>query len=122
MYVATTMTLEGREKLAELLKTLVQKHKSRRAFARSIGVAHTTVISWENMTSFPDMENLIKISQESGYSLTELQEMIDGEAKPISKGSVERVIHEIQQLSRRDIARVIEASARFMVKAEYGEA
>ena len=68
------------------------------------------------------MDNLEKIASESGYSLSQLQEMIHGESKPISKGSVDRVIYEIQQLSRRDIARVIEASARFMAKAEYGEA
>ena len=122
MYVVTTMNLEGREKLARLLETLVHKHKSRRALARNLGISHTTIIGWENMTSFPDMDNLIKIAEASGYSLHELQEMLEGKKYQSPKNSVDRVINEIQQLSRRDIARVIEASARFMVKAEYGEA
>ena len=122
MYVANTMNLEGREKLAKLLETLVEKHKSRRALARNLGISHTTIIGWENMTSFPDMDNLIKIAREAGYSLHELQEMLEGKKDRSPKTSVDRVIYEIQQLSRRDIARVIEASARFMVKAEYGEA
>jgi len=122
MYVANTMNLEGREKLAKLLETLVVKHKSRRGLARTLGISHTTIIGWENMTSFPDMENLIKIAEQSGYSLSELQEMIEGKSNQNPKITVDRVICEIQQLSRRDIARVIEASARFMIKAEYGEA
>ncbi len=121
MYVITEMSLEGREKLSKLIKTLASKHKSRRSFARSLGVSPSAVINWEEMVSVPDTENLVKIANESGYTLSELQEMIDGRQTQPTK-SVERVIHEIQQLSSRDIARVIEAAARCMAKAEYGEA
>ncbi len=121
MYVTTTMTLEGREKLAEIIGNLVGKYRSVRAFAKKLNVSHTTVMGWQRMTSVPDTENLKKIAWEAGFTLSELQELIDGRVD-LHKTTVDRVIYEVQQLSNRDIAKVIEAAARCMAKAEYGEA
>lgn len=115
MYVITEMSLEGREKLSKLIKTLVARHKSRRSFARNLGVSPSAVINWEEMVSVPDTENLVKIANQSGYTLSELQEMIDGKASQ-NPTTVERVIYEIQQLNSRDIAKVIEAAAGYMVR------
>jgi transcriptional regulator with XRE-family HTH domain len=115
MYSITEMSLEARQKLSTIIKSLVAKYKSRRSFARQIGVSASAVISWEEMTSFPDMENLKKIAKEFGCSLSELQEMIEG-TQSSKQTTVERVIYEIQQLSSRDVAKVIEAAANYMVR------
>jgi transcriptional regulator with XRE-family HTH domain len=116
MYSTTEMSLETRQKLSELIKSLVAKRKSRREFARQIGVSASAVISWEEMTSFPDMENLKKIAKEFGCTLSELQEMLEGKQSN-QQGTVEHVIYEIQQLSQKDIAKVIEAAANYMCRS-----
>lgn len=71
------MTLEEREKLAELIK---QKRgsMSKSAFARLLGVTHTAVTGWENCLSEPDHHNLLAIARVLGMSLDNLHDCLKG--------------------------------------------
>lgn len=117
-YGVSLMNLEARQKLAEIINNLIEKHGSARNLAKKIGVSHSTISGWQKMTSIPDPENLKGIAKESGFTVYELQEILDSPKTSAIAPSVDRVIYEIQQLSSKDIARVIEAAARYLSKNE----
>lgn len=108
------MDLEGREKLAEIINNLIEKYGSVRAVGKRLGVSHTTVTGWQKMTSTPDPENLKRIAHEAGFNVYELQKILDQAKYQPAITNVDRVIYEIQQLNNGDIAKVIEAAARYM--------
>jgi transcriptional regulator with XRE-family HTH domain len=103
------MVIESKEKFANIVKQLVVKAKSRRAFAREFGVSASAVIHWEQGV-IPDTDNLIKIASMAGYTFEEFQEMLYG--KSLSKPrSVDEIIRQIRNLAPKDLALVIKASA-----------
>lgn len=99
------MTYEGRLRFAELIKRLVSEAGSRRAFAKSIGVTSTAVIGWEDCRSIPELENIIHISQKSGYKLEELQSMFYGklDTKP---STYEEVVKQIESMPPKQLAKI----------------
>ena len=112
------MNLQGREKLAQTLLNL-RGSKSRRAFARELGVTATAVIGWENTASVPDRENLTKIAIMAGYSLDDFIAYLEGEP-PIAKPTeLERMVNNIKNLPLQQLALVERAvSDRLVAIAE----
>jgi len=103
------MNLTSRQKLSKLLLDL-RGTKSRRAFAREIGVTATAVIAWENTDSEPDMEHLTTIAKMAGYSLDELRAYLgDGEVKKLEKIPFARMLSETSSLSIKEAAALYRA-------------
>lgn len=99
------VTYEGRERFSQLIKRLVAEAGSKRAFARSIGVTSTAVTGWEECRSMPEFENLIHISEKSGYKLEELQFMLFG--KSINKSSdFDQVIKQIESMPPKQLVKI----------------
>lgn len=103
------MNLTSRQKLSKVLLDL-RGAKSRRAFAREIGVTATAVIAWENTDSEPDMDHLETIAKLAGYSLDEFRAYIgDSEQKKSSKIPFARMLTETSNLSVREAAELYRA-------------
>lgn len=53
----------------QLSKLLRQKRgmRSQRAFAAELGISYTCLQKWENMVSFPNTENLLRLSRVFGF-------------------------------------------------------
>ncbi len=103
------MNLTSRQKLSKLLLDL-RGTKSRRAFAREIGVTATAVIAWENTDSEPDMQHLTTIAKLAGYTLDELRVFLgDSEQKKTSKIPFARMLTETSQLSIKEAAELYRA-------------
>jgi transcriptional regulator with XRE-family HTH domain len=103
------MNLTSRQKLSQLLLDL-RGSKSRRAFAREIGVTATAVIAWENADSEPDMKHLTTIAKLAGYTLDELRVFLgDSEHKRTSKIPFSRILTETSQLSIQEAAQLYRA-------------
>lgn len=99
------MNYEGREKFSLLIKRLVVEAGSRRAFARSIGVTSTAVTGWEECRSTPEFENLIHISEKSGYKLEELQAMLFGRSSN-KTSDYDQVLKQIESMPPKQLARI----------------
>ncbi len=103
------MNLNSRQKLSKLLLDL-RGTKSRRAFARDIGVTATAVIAWEKADSEPDREHLTKIAKLAGYSLDELLEYLEGvSTKRSDKIPFARMLTETSHLSIKEAAELYRA-------------
>ncbi|WP_019502716.1 helix-turn-helix domain-containing protein [Pseudanabaena sp. PCC 6802] len=106
-------SLEGREKLQKIINDLVKRSKSRRAFARSLGVSASAVISWEN-GAIPDTKNLAKIAMMAGYTLDEIKAVLDGKPHQQAK-PVDAVIKDLENLPREDVLRVVKTGAELLL-------
>jgi transcriptional regulator with XRE-family HTH domain len=104
--------IKGREKLQKIINDLVKRAKSRRAFARTLGVSASAVISWEHGT-IPDTENLAKIALMAGYTLDEMKAVIDGKPN-IQAKPVDEVIKDLENLPREDVLRVVKTGAELL--------
>jgi transcriptional regulator with XRE-family HTH domain len=103
------MNLTSRQKLSKLLLDL-RGTKSRRAFARQIGVTATAVIAWENTDSEPDMEHLTTIAKLAGYTLDEFRSYLgDSEQKKSNKIPFARILTETSNLSIREASELYRA-------------
>jgi transcriptional regulator with XRE-family HTH domain len=96
MHLSVLMTLEEREKLAELIK---QKRgsMSKSAFARVLGVSHTAITGWENCVSEPDHHNLLAIAKALGMSLDNLHDFLKGGST--SNSEFDRIVGKIKSMS-----------------------
>lgn len=72
------MDYREREKIAELIKEL-RGDSSLRDYAKVLGVNYTTVRSWENGDTFPQLEYLEKIAHQLDWSLPKLYYYLKGE-------------------------------------------
>lgn len=61
-----------RQRLANLVREL-RGEKSQRNFAKLLGVSYYAVQSWEKQAVWPDDDNLQKLADLKGWSLSELQ-------------------------------------------------
>jgi transcriptional regulator with XRE-family HTH domain len=95
---------EGRQRFASLVKRLVKESGSRRAFAKNIGVTSSAVIGWEECRSIPDLDNLAKIAQKSGYSVEELQKMLLGKADRLKASDFDLVVKKIESMPPKQLA------------------
>ncbi len=57
---------------ANLKKYRKESNYTQRSLADSIGVAHNTISSWENGTTSIDMENLVKVCDLFGVSVSQM--------------------------------------------------
>jgi len=87
------MNLQARERLSGVLINL-RAGKSRRSFAREIGVSATAVIGWENLSNEPDREHLAKIANMAGYTLDNFVAYLEGKKlqKPSDFGYLKQQI------------------------------
>jgi len=109
------MNLESRQKLSNLLFTL-RGEKSRRGFAREIGVTATAVISWEKCDNEPDVEHLSKIAKLSGYTVDELIAHLEGRAIKKSESiPFARLLTEASKLSINEAAQLYRAAGDRLV-------
>ncbi|MCY7331273.1 MAG: helix-turn-helix domain-containing protein [Pseudanabaena sp. CAN_BIN31] len=103
------MNLTSRQKLSKLLLDL-RGAKSRRSFARDIGVTATAVIHWENTDTEPDVEHLSKIAKLAGYSVDELIAHLEGRTTKKSEGiPFARLLTETSRLSINEAAQLYRA-------------
>ena len=112
------MNIQGRQKLTETLLNL-RGSKSRRSFARELGVTATAVIGWENGTSVPDRENLTKIAVLAGYSLDKFIVYLEGLTPRAKPSELDQMVTNIKNLPLRQLAVVERAvSDRLVAIAE----
>ena len=113
------MNLSSRQKLSKLLLDM-RGDKSRRGFAREIGVTATAIIGWEKTDSVPDREHLTKIASLAGYSLDELLRYLEGSGqKKSSNIPLSRLITEASQLNVQEVTALYRAvSDRLVAIAE----
>ena len=100
------MTIEGRQRFADLINRLVNEVGSRRAFARNIGVTSSAVSGWQECKSIPDLENLTSIASYSGYSIQELQNMLLGKTLPNQVSEITQIKNKIQTMKVDDLTQV----------------
>ncbi len=91
------MSIDGREKFSRLIRE-ARGNRTKVEFARLLGVSHTTVGSWENGDRFPEREKLVTLCHVLGYSLEEMQEIIDGKSRDSVLVSLQKVKSEIESL------------------------
>ena len=103
------MNLESRQKLSNLLFTL-RGSKSRRGFARELGVSATAIISWEKTDNEPDVEHLNRIAKLAGYTLDELMTYLEGrDVKKSDTMSFARILTETSRLGVTEAAQLYRA-------------
>jgi transcriptional regulator with XRE-family HTH domain len=103
------MNLESRQKLSKLLFAL-RGSKSRRGFARDLGVSATAIISWEKADNEPDVEHLTQIAKLAGYTLDELMNHLEGTSpKKSDKIPFARILTETSRLSVKEAAQLYRA-------------
>lgn len=100
------MTIEGRQRFADLINRLVNEVGSRRAFARKIGVTSSAVTGWQECKSIPDLENLTAIASYSGYSIQELQNMLVGKTVVNQVSEITQIKNKIQTMKVDDLTQV----------------
>jgi transcriptional regulator with XRE-family HTH domain len=108
------VSLEARQKLTQIVRK-ARGAKSQRAYARLIGVTGTTVGAWEDMRSFPEMDNLAEIAKTAGYSLADLLDLLGVEGDDDDSLSVNQIVSRIKGLPLRQLGIITEAvSARLL--------
>lgn len=81
------------DKRAEIVKTMIdQKWKSRRAFAKEIGIAPTTLGSMlERGIGNASVDNVVKVVKGLGITTDELQRLASGEGESTSPKVIETI-------------------------------
>lgn len=116
------VSIEGRQRFADLINRLVNELGSRRAFARKIGVTSTAVTGWQECKSIPDLENLAAIAAYSGYSIQELQNMLMGKPLVSQVSEITQIKNKIQTMKVDDLTQVYRlVSDRLVAIAESTE-
>ncbi len=112
------MNLQARERLSNVLKDL-QSGKSRRGFAREVGVSATAVIGWENLANEPDREHLAKIANLAGYKLDDFVDYLEGKKsqKPSEFG---RLKQEVKGLKVNEFVELYKLMSDRMVEIAVG--
>lgn len=110
------ITLESRQKLAEVVKK-ARGSKSQRAYGRMLGVSGTTVQGWENLESFPEMDNLAQIAESAGYTLQELLDYIEGKSDQRSISSVNQIVKQLNLMPLHQVAMVVQAGVDRLAEA-----
>lgn len=97
----------------DLIRQQIAVHGNRNALSKALGVSNATLIGWEKGMSTPNRESLIRLATLTGYTINELVGMVD---PTIEAPNVERILIEIAQLSREDIARVIRKATDLLLE------
>jgi transcriptional regulator with XRE-family HTH domain len=106
------VNIDKAHKFTDLIREEVLKSKSRNAFSKELGVSNATLINWERGNTTPDRESLIRVANKTGYTINELLGMIDA---TVESPSIERILRELEQLPREDIARVIRKATDMLI-------
>lgn len=102
------------DKRAEIVKNMIdQKWKSRRAFAKEIGIAPTTLASMlERGIGNASVDNVVKVVNGLGITTDELQRMATGEGEKPTTNMIETIAAHIDgdttEEELEEIARYIE--------------
>ncbi|MBD2386042.1 XRE family transcriptional regulator [Cylindrospermum sp. FACHB-282] len=99
--------LEQRKRFAEVVRDLRAGRKYR-AFAKLVGVSHSTIVDWENCNVSVSDANLEKIAFLRGQTLQELKDYVDGK-NPISH--IDRLLLMVNGASKEQLAVVMRAIA-----------
>jgi transcriptional regulator with XRE-family HTH domain len=100
------------EEVLQRLSTAVLEargYKSQREFAQQLGVAQSTVQSWENRRNVPNLENLEKLAEIRGELPEEFVAFLYG--RILAESPIDR---RIRGMSRRDVARLTRAIAEWI--------
>lgn len=80
-------------RFGERVKMIVAQEKSRRSFARKVGLGESTVRNYENGERLPDLDVLLTLCDQSGVNLLWLATG-EGPKYPEARGSPDRVYEE----------------------------
>jgi transcriptional regulator with XRE-family HTH domain len=103
------MSRDGLQKFGEIVRT-ARGDMSRAAFGKFFGVSYQAIARWESGEVIPDSSNLAKLAVKTGYTMIELQAIIDGRSLP-KPDPVQKIIREVERLPIEDVAKVLKASA-----------
>lgn len=111
---------KAKQRLAEFIKNL-RGSLTQKEFAKSIGVTHGAIQSWENAEVTPSSTNLVKIADYAGLSLQELMSMLNGGDVSVGKSQANPlyVVSQLNQMSVKDLTYLYRAvSDRLVAIAE----
>ena len=111
---------QAKQRLAEFIKSL-RGDLTQKEFAKSIGVTHGAIQSWENAEVTPSSINLVKIADYTGLSLQELMSMLNGTDIGSSKTEANPlyVVSQLNKMSVKDLTHLYRAvSDRLVAIAE----
>jgi len=112
-------SLESKKRLTKVLE-IAQGSRSRRAFSKMLGVSPTAVLLWERGESIPDLENLMKIAELSGYTLEELIYYLTEKTVP-QPDLLDKMLKEIQQMPLEEVIKITSAGIQRIEKAFHKE-
>ncbi len=102
-----TMNVEGREKLAKIVRSL-RGDESLATFAKRFGVSYMAVSKWENLQSFPDREHLAEIAKMSGYGLDDFVAHLEGR-QPQAPSKLGHLKQEVKNLRLSEFVELYKA-------------
>jgi transcriptional regulator with XRE-family HTH domain len=105
--MVVTMNLEGREKLAKIVRDL-RGNESLATFAKRFSVSYMAVSKWENLQSFPDREHLAKIAKMSGYGLDDFVAFLEGK-KPQAPSKLGHLKQQVKDLRMGELMEIYRA-------------
>lgn len=95
-------------RFGERIKIIATKEKSRREFARKVGIGESTLRNYENGERFPDLDVLLSISDKANVSLLWLA---TGEG-PMSPASPDAATHCVEVETLRKAVEAVEMMGR----------
>lgn len=112
-------TLEGLEKLAEIIRTARGK-EAVRAFARRNDVSHRTISQLEACNvQEPEITTLQKIAPALGYTKEQLIAILEGRPRILSTNSLAAdIFATVDQMERGEIGKLIHYATDRLVSAE----
>lgn len=114
--MVATMDEKSKLRLGEIIKK-ARGNQTLTVFGKSLNVSYNAISNWEKGLFMPDRKNLQKIAVQTGFTLDELIEYLEGE-KP-KPSPLDAIIKEIRDMEFKQLAILDRAVAdRFCAIAE----